>query len=74
MEIENYNQQLETYLKEMGIKKIKLKEVLGLSKTGLLNKFSVYRHAVPYTKNDFEKVITYFKNKSNELYNNAIKE
>lgn len=72
----SYNQEIEFFLKEMGIKKIEIAKILGLHSKSVLNKFSATESskAAPFYKEDFVKILNHFKSKFDELYNNYTQE
>ena len=69
---ENYNKEVRKFLDELGLKVSALCPIFKISKDMVSQKFMPNYPRPPFTQEDFHKIITYFKNKSNELYSKHI--
>lgn len=72
MEINNYNKEVRKFLNELGLKVCALSPIFGISKDAISQKFMPNYPRPAFTEEDFIKIITYFKNKSNEIYSKHI--
>jgi hypothetical protein len=72
MEIDNYNKEVRKFLNELGLKVSALSPVFGISKDMVSQKFMEKYPRPAFTEEDFHKIITYFKEKSNAIYNKHI--
>lgn len=69
MEIDNYNKEGRNYINSLGLKVSSLVPIFGISKDMISQKFMEKHPRPAFTEEEFYKIVTYFKAKSNELYN-----
>jgi len=72
MEIEDYNKETKKFLKDLGLKVSALIPVLKSSSDSISQRLNGLCRRRPISQKEFYKIITYFKNKSSEIYSKHI--